>query len=63
MSDFYRALYLYEAATLAHLQEEHGRIIGAVRSGSVQHLIEICDRHRSGTERLVVQRLGRSRAR
>jgi DNA-binding GntR family transcriptional regulator len=63
MSGFYRALHLYQAETFAHLQEEHGRIITAVRSGRVEQVIEICDEHRSGTERLVVQRLGRKRAR
>jgi DNA-binding GntR family transcriptional regulator len=63
MSGFYRALHLYEAETFAHLQDEHERIIDAVRVGSVEQLIEMCDQHRSGTERLVVRRLGRSRAR
>jgi len=63
MSSFYRSLHLYETETFAHLQDEHERIIEAVRSGDVEQLIELCDRHRSGTERLVVQRLGRSRAR
>jgi DNA-binding GntR family transcriptional regulator len=63
MSGFYRSLYLYETETFSHLQDEHERIIDAVRSGSVTDLIEICDQHRSGTERLVVQRLGRSRGR
>jgi DNA-binding GntR family transcriptional regulator len=63
MSGFYRALHLYEAETFAHLQDEHERIIEAVRTGSVEQLIEACDQHRSGTERLVVRRLGRSRAR
>jgi DNA-binding GntR family transcriptional regulator len=61
MSSFYRSLYLYETETLAHLQSEHERIIEAVRPGNAKQLIEICDMHRSGTERLVVQRLGRSR--
>ena len=63
MSSFYRSLHLYETETFAHLQDDHERIIEAVRSGNVEQLIELCDRHRSGTERLVVQRLGRSRAR
>lgn len=63
MSSFYRALHLYEAETFAHLQDEHERIIDAVRSGSVEQLIAVCDEHRSGTERLVVRRLGRPRAR
>jgi DNA-binding GntR family transcriptional regulator len=63
MSSFYRALHLYEAETFAHLQDEHERIIDAVRSGSVEQLIALCDEHRSGTERLVVRRLGRLRAR
>jgi DNA-binding GntR family transcriptional regulator len=62
MSGFYRSLHLYEIETFAHLQDEHEGIIEAVRSGSVKQLIEICNLHRSGTERLVVQRLGRSRA-
>lgn len=61
MSGFYRSLYLYEAETSSHLQDEHDRIIEAVRSGSVKALIQDCDRHRSGTERLVVQRLNRRR--
>jgi DNA-binding GntR family transcriptional regulator len=63
MSSFYRALHLYETDTFAHLQDEHERIIVAVRAGDVEQLIVICDQHRSGTERLVVRRLGRSRAR
>ncbi len=62
MSAFYRSLHLYETDTFAHLQDEHERLIEAITSGSVQQVIEICDEHRSGTERLVVQRLGRSRA-
>jgi DNA-binding GntR family transcriptional regulator len=62
MSGFYRALHLYETETFAHLQEEHERMIEAVRAGSVEQLVKLCDEHRSGTERLVVRRLGRSRA-
>jgi DNA-binding GntR family transcriptional regulator len=62
MSGFYRSLYLHEAATSTHLQDEHDQIIEAVRSGSVKSLIQECDRHRAGTERLVVQRLNRRRA-
>ena len=61
MSSFYRALHLYEAETFAHLQDEHERIIDAVRAGNVEQLIELCDQHRLGTERLVVRRLGRAR--
>jgi DNA-binding GntR family transcriptional regulator len=62
MSGFYRSLYLYETETFAHLQREHDLILAAVKSGSVQQVIDVCDKHRSGTERLVVQRLGRSRS-
>jgi len=63
MSSFYRALHLYETETFAHLQQEHERIIDAVRAGDAAELTAICDQHRSGTERLVVRRLGRARAR
>jgi DNA-binding GntR family transcriptional regulator len=61
MSGFYRSLYLHETQTSTHLQDEHDQIIDAVRAGSMARLIENCDRHRSGTERLVVQRLNRRR--
>jgi DNA-binding GntR family transcriptional regulator len=63
MSGFYRSLYLYEAENSAHLLTEHEQIIDAVRRRNVNDLINASDSHRSGTERLVVQRLGRSRSR
>lgn len=63
MSGFYRSLYLYEAETSVHLQREHEEIMAAVKAGDVGELIRLADEHRSGTERLVVQRLGRSRGR
>jgi DNA-binding GntR family transcriptional regulator len=62
MSGFYRSLYLYESATAAHLSAEHGQIIDAVRAGDVKQLIRIANQHRSGTERMVVQRLGPGRS-
>jgi DNA-binding GntR family transcriptional regulator len=62
MSGFYRSLYLYESATAAHLSTEHGQIIDAVRAGDVKQLIRIANQHRSGTERMVVQRLGSGRS-
>jgi DNA-binding GntR family transcriptional regulator len=61
MSGFYRSLYLYEPATAIHLADEHAHIIEAVRDGNVKRLVEVANQHRSGTERMVIQRLGRSR--
>jgi DNA-binding GntR family transcriptional regulator len=61
MSGFYRSLYLYETDAFAHLSDEHDHLIGAVKAQDVKRLIKEADKHRSGTERLVVQRLGRSR--
>jgi DNA-binding GntR family transcriptional regulator len=61
MSGFYRSLYLYETDSFAHLSHEHDNILDAVRARDVKRLIKEADTHRSGTERLVVQRLGRGR--
>jgi DNA-binding GntR family transcriptional regulator len=63
ISGFYRSLYLYEPEAPSHLKAEHEAIVAAVRSGDVEKLIRVSDSHRSGTERLVVQRLGRGRGR
>jgi DNA-binding GntR family transcriptional regulator len=63
MSGFYRSLYLYETDTAARLSEEHEQIIEAARSGDTKRLIQVANGHRSGTERMVVQRLSPSRSR
>jgi DNA-binding GntR family transcriptional regulator len=62
MSGFYRSLYLYETDSFAHLSDEHDQIIEAVKVRDVKRLIKEADKHRSGTERLVVQRLGPGRS-
>ncbi|HEX3929850.1 MAG TPA: GntR family transcriptional regulator [Nocardioides sp.] len=63
ISGFYRSLYLYEPEAPGHLRAEHEAIVAAVRAEDVDELIRVSDAHRSGTERLVVQRLGRGRER
>lgn len=62
-SSFYRSLYLHEASTGLRVVSEHEEMIEAVREGDVERLIQISDLHRQGTERLALQRLGRSRRR
>lgn len=62
MSGFYRSMYLYEPETTTHLVEEHQTIISAVEAGDVKALIKRTDAHRSRSERIVVERLGRTRA-
>jgi DNA-binding GntR family transcriptional regulator len=62
MSGFYRSLYLYETGSFAHLSDEHDRLIEAVKARDVKRLIKEADKHRSGTQRLVVQRLGHGRS-
>ena len=61
MSGFYRSMYLYETETTSHLIEEHQAIIDAVKAGDLKTLVKRTDEHRSRSERIVVQRLGRSR--
>lgn len=61
MSSFYRALHLYEADRSANLQAEHLRIIEAIERDDHARLILESDQHRTWTERMVVNRLGRSR--
>jgi len=61
MSGFYRSLYLFEAESSAHLEEEHAHIIEAVKAGDRKAIIRESDQHRNWTERAVVQRLGRRR--
>jgi DNA-binding GntR family transcriptional regulator len=61
MSGFYRSMYLYEPETTAQLIEDHQALIDAVKARDVHRLIEESDQHRARTERIVVQRLGRSR--
>lgn len=61
MSGFYRSMHLREVETLFHLQSEHEQIIRVARSGDVDQLIKESDAHRTWTERVVVNRLGRSR--
>lgn len=58
MSGFYRSLYLFEMdPATTSLDEEHDRIIEAVRANDVDRLVKACDEHRAGGERLVAQRL------
>ncbi|WP_236792142.1 GntR family transcriptional regulator [Amycolatopsis sp. GM8] len=61
MSGFYRSMYLYEPETTSITIQEHQGIIEAVKAGDVKALIKRSDAHRSRAERIVVQRLGRSR--
>jgi DNA-binding GntR family transcriptional regulator len=61
MSGFYRTLYLLEPETFSRLQKDHEKIIRAVKAKNNARLIELMDQHRSGTEQIVVQRLGRPR--
>ncbi|MCW2748785.1 MAG: GntR family transcriptional regulator [Nocardioidaceae bacterium] len=61
MSGFYRSLYLYEVEASKQVYVDHERIIKAVRENDIEELIRASDEHRSSTERLVIQRLGRSR--
>jgi DNA-binding GntR family transcriptional regulator len=56
MSGFYRSLYLFETHTATHLDDEHDRIIDAVRAKDTDRLVKACDEHRAGTERFVAQR-------
>lgn len=51
-----------ETAT-PQVHHAHQRIIDAVRNRDVEELIAASDEHRAATERLVIQRLGRSRPR
>jgi DNA-binding GntR family transcriptional regulator len=62
-SGFYRSLYLHEAGTQLQVDDDHEQIIRAVRENNVKALIAAMDAHRSGTENLVIERLGRSRMR
>lgn len=62
-SGFYRSLYLHEAPTALQVLHEHGLIIDAVRDEDIEELIRVTDEHRKGTERLAIERLGRSRRR
>jgi DNA-binding GntR family transcriptional regulator len=61
-SEFYRSLYLHEAASL-HVHTDHERIIAAIRANDRKALIQASDEHRETTEQLIVRRLGRSRPR
>lgn len=63
LSGFYRSLYLHETSMAKRVVEEHEQLIEAVRAGDVAELLRISDEHRRGTEKLVVERLGRSRPR
>lgn len=63
MSNFYRSIYLHEAATSLQVIADHDRIINAVREADLAELIRASDAHRWRTERLVIPRLGRSRLR
>jgi DNA-binding GntR family transcriptional regulator len=61
LSGFYRALYMREASIRTRVLDEHADLIAAVRHHDVEAIIRISDEHRRGTERLIVERLGRSR--
>ncbi len=63
LSGFYRSLYLHEESTARRVIDEHVQFIEAVRASDVKALIRISDEHRRGTEKVVVERLGRSRPR
>jgi DNA-binding GntR family transcriptional regulator len=58
MSSFYRTLYIHAPETSGRLHTEHQRLIAAVKSRNVRRLIEISDKHRSGTQQMIEQRLG-----
>lgn len=56
-SNFYRSLYLNEVDA-AHVNEDHHRMIAAVRAGDIDGLIAVADEHRNATEQLLRARLG-----
>ncbi|MTD54670.1 GntR family transcriptional regulator [Amycolatopsis pithecellobii] len=62
MSDFYRSMYLYEPETTRRLVVEHKAILDAVKAGDRRRLLKELDTHRTGTEKIVVRRLGRRRS-